>query len=197
MNKSKISMAVAIGISFFVVQSYAAEKKIEIEKKIDLDGRKGLNSEAFHLSNDGQIIAGKMTTAMGDDNVFHWITNSGMTNIGTIQPNNQGQVSINGLSRDGSTIIGIAQTKYGNDTAVRWTKSSGLVPLIGAGISYAQAVSRDGNVITGQISMGPNATAFVWENGKDTVSFKTIGTLRADPLVIPTLIASQQMAQQL
>lgn len=175
MKKNKISVLVAIGISILTAQSYATNKPLEIEKKISLDNRKGLNSEAVHISADGKVILGTISTNTQRDNIFRWTEKSGMVNLGTLKSDNSGAATTNGMSKDGSVIIGYSETDNGFGQAFRWTEKNGMESLNPNGHSYAQSISNDGKVITGQVSTGINsASAFVWT---ESTGMRNLGTL--------------------
>lgn len=180
MRKNKISTFVAIGISLLAAQSYAAEKPLEIEKKINLDNRKGFYSEALHISADGKIIVMNLASDTQRDNLFRWTEKSGLVSLGTLKSDNSGSISTNGISKNGSVIIGYSETDDGQGNAFRWTEKTGIQSLTPNAHSYAQAVSDDGSVITGQIFTNDGShlgNAFIWTEDK---GMRSLGTLKSD-----------------
>ncbi|MER5026567.1 autotransporter domain-containing protein [Providencia stuartii] len=180
MRKNKISTFAAIGISLLAAQSYAAEKPLEIEKKINLDNRKGFYSEALHISADGKIIVMNLASDTQRDNLFRWTEKSGLVSLGTLKSDNSGSISTNGISKNGSVIIGYSETDDGQGNAFRWTEKTGIQSLTPNAHSYAQAVSDDGSVITGQIFTNDGShlgNAFIWTEDK---GMRSLGTLKSD-----------------
>ena len=184
MKLNKLSLAVAVGISLLTSQGYSANNKLEIEKKVDIDLGSGIHAEDMSISGDGKIIAGnKRSENEFGGGVFRWSQDKGVTYLGTLQADNRGHASTNGVSKDGSTIIGYSSTDDGRGSAFIWTERGGMEGLgslstDGLRGSYAQAVSDDGKVVTGQASVDDNrSVAFVWTRESGMVG---LGTLKSD-----------------
>lgn len=184
MKLNKLSLAVTIGISLLTSQGYSANNKLEIEKKVDIDLGSGIHAEDMSISGDGKIIAGnKRSKNEFGGGVFRWSQDKGVTYLGTLQADNRGYASTNGVSKDGSTIVGHSSTDDGRGSAFIWTERGGMEGLgnlrtDGLKGSYAQAVSDDGKVVTGQASVNDNSSVvFIWTRESGMVG---LGTLKSD-----------------
>ena len=144
------------------------------------------HSYAQSVSDDGNIIAGQMTTAEDDQissTAFIWTENTGMRSLGTLRSDNLGTSDTNGISADGSTIVGDSSIDSGATNAFRWTEKTGMVGLgtlktDQSGNSFANGASANGSAVVGSSDTdNGEGNAFRWTEKTGMVG---LGTLRAD-----------------
>lgn len=150
----------------------------------------GSRPEARGVSSDGSVIVGTVFTpflvipaiSISFLEAFRWTEATGMVALGTPGPGTFSGAT--GVSGDGSVIVGfrdggtfcvIPAVCIAAPVAFRWTQATGMVPigtLNGGGISQANAISRDGNVIVGiSVDGAANAwRAFRWTQASGMVS---------------------------
>jgi probable HAF family extracellular repeat protein len=124
----------------------------------------GSNSDAFDVSDDGAVIAGRFNSASGQE-AFRWTSSGGYVPLGDLPDGTFGSQAT-GCTADGSVLVGSGESASGHE-AFRWTAGGGMVGLGdlagGAFFSEANAVSDDGNIVVG---VGSTATAgldaFYW-----------------------------------
>lgn len=104
-------------------------------------------SLARQVSADGSVIVG-----ISEGRAFRWTNTGGLdgttTDLGTLQPSNEGFSNAWGVSDDGDTVIGTAQntTQF---NVFRWTPATGMVSQ---GLFDGQALSPDGGWFAAQSS---------------------------------------------
>ena len=126
-------------------------------------------SEAFAVSADGSVVAGRGEGA-GGARAFRWTASGGMVDLGTpgAPPGTYALSEASGISADGSVVVGGNDDNYTSGyQAFRWTISGGMVglgDLPGGGVfSFATAVSADGHVLVGRSdSASSGSEAFRW-----------------------------------
>lgn len=120
----------------------------------------GVSSNASHVSDDGQIVAGNATTGTSATQLqaFRWSAASGMVGLGLL-PGAASSVLLD-LSADGQVAVGGSGSE-----AYRWTESTGMVGigrLPGDTATSATLVSADGRVIVGYSYNGVSSEYFAW-----------------------------------
>ena len=117
-------------------------------------------SLAFDVSNDGDTVVGRSTSASGVE-AFRWTAETGMmAGLGDL-PGGGFSSQARGVSADGSVIVGYGESASGQE-AFRWTAEDGMVSLTPGTFGVAIDVSADGSVIVGG---GGNQAGgvFVWD----------------------------------
>lgn len=129
----------------------------------DLAGLPGTGSIARAISRDGLVIVGSLAPLSGGDrHPFRW-TAAGGSDLGVL--GGTGGEAL-GVNRDGSIVVGWSTQSSGPVHATRWTAASGLrdlnilltaagVNMNGIALSYANAVSADGQFIAAQGGAAP------------------------------------------
>src|SRR5262249_6225650 len=107
------------------------------------------------------VVTGYAALSGGAEHAFRWTQATGMQDLGSIGGNSYGS----GISTDGSIIVG--QANNAGATAIypfRWTQGTGLqtIDIPGGTFGRANAISGDGNVIVGSITVGSDISAFRW-----------------------------------
>lgn len=149
------------------------------------------SSEAWGVSDDGQVVVGRSSHAPDGYEAFRWSAATGLAGLGFLQGGN-GRSLAKAASADGTVIVGYSassQTIPGTTEAFRWTAATGLVGLGdlpgGEFDSDAWGVSADGQIIVGSAAgeyvgwpgfYGPQA--FRWTEASGFVS---LGNLSGDP----------------
>jgi probable HAF family extracellular repeat protein len=109
---------------------------------------------AYAVSRDGLVIGGGPSSGAAG-HAFIWRSGAGMTDAGVLAGN--ADASIYALNQDGSAGAGVSGSR-----AVRWT-AAGFADLgLLAGASEAEAISADGQTITGFCTIGGASRAFRW-----------------------------------
>ncbi|HGN1707775.1 TPA: autotransporter domain-containing protein [Providencia rettgeri] len=150
-------------------------------------GTKHLNtnvfSDAYAVSENGNIIAGQMLTNSHASSAFIWTEKNGMRSLGTLKSDNSGHSKANSISADGSTIIGDSYTDQGELNAFRWTKKTGMQGLgtlksDNSGLSTAYRASANGHVVIGESDTDNHQVrhAFRWTETTGMVDLGTLGT---------------------
>ena len=125
----------------------------------DLGTLGGLESAAFGVSANGEVIVGHSDTVSAP-RAFIWTLGGGMIALPTLGGND---AIANGISANGLTVVG--QSSDGTDVhAFSWTLAGGIIDLgaFGGTNSYARAVSADGSVVAGSCDVGVGSHAFMW-----------------------------------
>jgi uncharacterized membrane protein len=103
----------------------------------------GSGNIARQVSADGSVIVG-----ISRGRAFRWTNTGGpngtTTDLGTLQPSNEGFSNAWGVSDDGDTVIGTAQNVSAFNV-FRWTSTAGM---ISQGLFDASALSPDGQWFT-------------------------------------------------
>lgn len=139
----------------------------------DLPGG-SFQSRAFDVSDDGSVVVGESTGAMGVQAV-RWTVGGGIIGIGDLSGGDFDSHALS-VSGDGTTIVGRSSSDAG-EQAFRWTAGSGIVglgDLAGGGFwSSATGVSTNGSVIVGGGTVGEGLKAYHWtaENGMTALGY--------------------------
>ena len=103
------------------------------------------SSRAIGVSADGSVVAGASSGGSGSEG-FVWTAETGMISLGAAYADPRA------ISADGSTIVGLSIS-----TGFRWTEAEGMVDL---GSFRPTAVSGDGSILAGTVSIGGVSQAF-------------------------------------
>ena len=119
-------------------------------------------SQAYGISDDGMVVAGKSSVGESLPQAFRWTDASGMVGLGTLPGDTFSVAGSNGsqpLSGDGSTIVG---NSYNQDTftnqAIIHTAAQGMRSIDVSRPdrwTYPFGVSHDGSVVTGNTETRP------------------------------------------
>jgi probable HAF family extracellular repeat protein len=120
-------------------------------------------AEARGVSADGSVVVGVSETG-NVGTAFRWTRATGMQPLSTPpRPANSYALDV---SPDGSVAVGAANdTPDALERAVRWPAAGGVIPLSARDFALANAVSRDGSVIVGEM----NGEAFRWTDAEGVV----------------------------
>jgi probable HAF family extracellular repeat protein len=152
MTKFKLALALAVGTASGVASAQT------LTGLGTLPG--GLNSYAYALSADGNVVAGYSPTSTGDQ-AFRWTSGTGMVALGTLSGGSSSYAF--GLSADGSASAGYGDSSSGI-RAFRWT-SGGLTSLgvlTGGSASFGNGISGNGAVVVGYSNSPAGPRAFRW-----------------------------------
>lgn len=120
----------------------------------------GVSSNASHVSDDGQFVAGNATagSSVSQNQAFRWTAGTGMVSLGLL-PGATSSYLLD-LSADGQVAVGFSSSE-----AYRWTANTGMVALgriPGDTGTSATLASADGRVIVGYSYNGTSSEYFVW-----------------------------------
>lgn len=138
-------------------------------------------SAAYGVSADGLVVVGAATgkTPDGNDRIraFRWEAGT-MSDLGSLEPGEQGNSQAYGASGDGAIVVGYS---YGDSIGVRAFRwEDGVMTDIGTlrpdnqGQARAYGVSADGRIIVGQAESEVALNAFRWTDG----TMEALATLR-------------------
>jgi len=138
----------------------------------------GQNSSAQGVSADGNTIVGQQ----GANEAYRWTSGTGRVGLGDL-PDGDFLSTATGVSGDGSVVVGYGTPAFLQVEAFRWTAGTGMQGLgtLFGGKSFANDVSRDGNVIVG---ISDDVMAFRWTSA---TGMQGLGI--ADGYVMSTAIA--------
>lgn len=128
------------------------------------------HSSGYDVSDNGNTVVG-LSLSSPLEQAFRWTPSGGMVGLGYLA--GYSYSTANGVSGNGSVIVGSSRTTLGQSQAFRWTQAGGMIGLGGNG-SVANAVSGDGNVITGQYVAG-GTRAFRWTPASGMQNLGTFG----------------------
>lgn len=120
----------------------------------------GSTSRAYRVSDNGAVVVGEATNALGQTRAFRWSAITGMQDLGTL-PGDTGAVA-HDLSADGTIVVGYSRSSAGLRRAFRYDAFIGMQDLgaiPGHTSSVAHGVNADGSVVVGQSGGG---AAFRW-----------------------------------
>ena len=142
------------------------------------------SSNAYAVSDDGQIIVGSTTSPAGFQ-AFRWTAADGMVGIDELGgPNIDSRATA--ISGDGTIVFGRVRIQSGATSkfeVFRWTTTDGMTSIglpTHATVAEPQAASTDGSVVVGyrnNVEGMDGIGAFHWEDG---VGFQSIGAPIAD-----------------
>jgi len=127
----------------------------------------GDESEAYGISDDGQVVTGWADTISGT-RAFRWTPATGMQSLGTLGGEYSKALAI---SADGKTIVGYSEDINSVRRAFRWTAQAGMQDMGAGDYSEATAVSAHGDVIT----INVNSNAYQWSSSGGMVALGTLG----------------------
>lgn len=136
-------------------------------------GDGGFLTEAFAVSADGSVVVGRSIGAIDSKcEAFRWTSNGGMVGLGHLDGDSYSAahyVSVDGSIVVGSSALDSNSGERGEGEAFLWTSDGGMVGLgvpSGYTSSYANAVSADGSVVVGGVSIGEHqnrrSEGFLW-----------------------------------
>jgi probable HAF family extracellular repeat protein len=122
----------------------------------DLPGG-AFESRALGISADGSVIVGWGQSGSGEE-AFRWTSATGMVGLGDL-PGGAFTSTAQATSADGSVIVGTSESSSGVEVFY-WTQSTGMLSLkqlltdtgtdlTGWSLTFATAISGDGNTIVG------------------------------------------------
>lgn len=122
------------------------------------------------------MIVGSALSSTDKFQAFHWTENTGMVALPTLAASsvNQNTATAAGISWDGTVVAGHSRLGYSTQ-AVRWVDgdifSLGGLDSASSSLSWANAISGNGQVIVGNEGSGSTAHGFHWteEDGMLTV----------------------------
>lgn len=127
---------------------------------------------ATGVNSDGDVIVGYDWYNGFQTQAFMWTPAAGTVGLGFIKGQKFNRYSTAyAVSGNGKVVVGYGYNLSSTDEngsppqAFRWTAVDGMIglgPLAGYAESYAQGVSRDGNVIAGYGWTGPGSEACIW-----------------------------------
>ncbi len=120
----------------------------------------GSRSEAFSISDDGSVVAGRSIDGNSSYHAFKWTAANGMQDMGTLGGN---ESEATGISSDGSVIVGWSSDVSSINRAFKWTVSNGMQDIGAGDWSKATGVSTDGLVIT--VNISPVAYRWTFSGG--------------------------------
>jgi probable HAF family extracellular repeat protein len=148
---------------------------------VDLGSLGGSYSEAFRISDSGDVVGGSLLTNDAAFHAFAWTTSTGMTDLGTL---GGGWSTSSGVNATGSVVgtSNLQGTTLGQDVpyhAFLWAPSSGMRDLGTLGGRWSQATAiNDAGAVVG-ISEGPSGSpsqrAFLWTATGGMVDLGTLG----------------------
>jgi probable HAF family extracellular repeat protein len=86
---------------------------------VDLGTLGGVESYAFDVSNNGQVVVGASLTTSGNNHAFLWKSSKGMVDLGTLGGSGSVAWAVNS---NGSVAVGESYTASSATHAFRWTK---------------------------------------------------------------------------
>ncbi len=129
-----------------------------------LEDSGGFSSQAYGVSANGSVVAGKIDLDGGGSEAFRWTAAGGMVGLGDL-PGGLYISLANGISGDGNVVVGISRSANGAE-AFRWTAAGGMVGLGdltgGLFLSFAHATSANGDVVVGYGNTDNGDEAFRW-----------------------------------
>ncbi len=153
------------------------------------------HSEAWAISDSGDVVVGWAEDVTGNRRPFRWVADSGKVDLGTFG-GNDGQAF--DVSADGYTVVGWARDSTGFPRAFRWRPGEGLRDLghtaMGLPWGWATGVSPEGEVVAGWvIDANGQSQLFRWTEGGGVQVLGDLGDLfgfSGAPEVYATGIAS-------
>src|SRR5690606_5906849 len=161
--------------SVIVGRSLAIAEAFRWENGVMTPLATGVAAEAWGVSADGTTVVGTAEFTDGQQG-FIWTESMGMTGIGA--PAGGMSVALN-VSADGTHLVGIQfDPTIENFIAFRWTQAEGRISLGdlpgGAILSYANAISNDGNTIVGRSHSEFGYEAFLWRESSGMQPLKEV-----------------------
>lgn len=128
-------------------------------------------SQANAVNRDGSVVVGWSSIVGGNRHPFRWTKSAGMVDLGAL---NAFSAEASAVSDDGSVVVGWSSVDgpsgpgTGGAHAFRWTEATGIkdlnallatagVDMKGITLSYAKAISGNGQIIVAQGGYAPQA----------------------------------------
>lgn len=143
----------------------------------DLGTLGGDRSVATGLNSDGSVVVGQATNVNAVMHAFRWTADAGMQDLGSLSPGMESRATA--VDGAGAVVVGSAVVG-GNVHAFRWENGvmADLATLPGDLISFAYAISRDGQVVVGDSDGGSTGGhGFRWTA---TTGMTDLGNLGGD-----------------
>jgi probable HAF family extracellular repeat protein len=140
-----------------------------------------VESQAFAVSADGSVVAGRSHSELTDNNpeAFRWTSGTGLVALGGFAGGPEASC-VNDMSADGQVLVGYG-TEADRVQAAMWRADGtmvGLGTLFGRN-SFANGISADGSVVVGSSeTLDGNSAAFRWtqETGMRAITDLSMNT---------------------